>query len=220
MVTQLGRQLEMDAKTLNWLTKSEILGLLAGIKVALGIIPERKRAYVILTEGKKLVEYRGERAETFAQKFFCEGKAEGAILKGIVANPGKAKGKARVWTYDVKTFDSATAFSKTMAGGDILVAETTSPEIMMACKKAAAILTNQGGLLSHAAIVSRKMGIPCIVGFGDVTHRVKDGDLVEVDADRGVVRKIESSATNPEPERRELFRVDADRGVVKIIKRA
>ncbi|MEK7153227.1 MAG: PEP-utilizing enzyme, partial [Patescibacteria group bacterium] len=74
--------------------------------------------------------------------------------------------------------------------GEILVAETTSPEIMPACRKAAAILTNEGGLLSHAAIISREMGIPCIVGLGIADRVLKDGDLVEVDADRGIVKLV------------------------------
>ena len=78
-----------------------------------------------------------------------------------------------------------------MKQGDVLVADTTAPEIMMACKKASAIITNQGGLMSHAAIISRELGIPCIVGTGNATEVLHDGDLVEVDADNGVVRILE-----------------------------
>ncbi|OGD56420.1 hypothetical protein A2V71_04805 [Candidatus Berkelbacteria bacterium RBG_13_40_8] len=77
-----------------------------------------------------------------------------------------------------------------MKDGDILVTETTSPEIMPACKKASAILTNQGGLLSHAAIVSRELNIPCIVGLEDITHLINDGDILEVDANNGFVKII------------------------------
>jgi len=57
-------------------------------------------------------------------------------------------------------------------------------------EKAIAIVTDEGGLLSHAAIVSREMGIPCVVGTKIATQVLKDGELVEVDAERGVVRKI------------------------------
>jgi pyruvate,water dikinase len=75
-----------------------------------------------------------------------------------------------------------------MKNGQILVAETTSPELLPACKKAGAIVTNQGGLLSHAAIVSRELKIPCIVGVGNATDVLHDGDEVEVDADKGIVK--------------------------------
>jgi pyruvate,water dikinase len=77
-----------------------------------------------------------------------------------------------------------------MNQGDILVAQTTSPEYMALCKLAGAIVTDQGGMLSHAAIVSRELGIPCIVGTKTATKIFKDGDMLEVDANFGVVKKI------------------------------
>ena len=75
-----------------------------------------------------------------------------------------------------------------MQKGDILITETTSPEWMPACERAAAIITAQGGLLSHAAVVSREMGIPCIVGVANAMKEIKNGDLVEVDANKGVIK--------------------------------
>lgn len=74
--------------------------------------------------------------------------------------------------------------------GEILVAPMTSPEYVFVMKIAAAILTDTGGLTSHAAIVSRELNVPCLVGTKVATHVLKDGDLVEVDASRGIVRKI------------------------------
>jgi pyruvate,water dikinase len=75
-----------------------------------------------------------------------------------------------------------------MEQGDVLVSDTTGPEMMIAIKKAAAIITDEGGLMSHAAIVAREFKIPCIVGTKYGTSILKDGDLVEVDANKGVVR--------------------------------
>jgi len=76
-----------------------------------------------------------------------------------------------------------------MQNGEILIAETTAPEIIVACKKAAAIVTNQGGLLSHAAIVSRELGIPCIINTDkNVVLNIHTGDLIEVDANQGTVK--------------------------------
>lgn len=74
--------------------------------------------------------------------------------------------------------------------GDILVSVATDPDIVPAMKKAAAIVTEQGGITSHAAIVSRELGIPCIIGTKIATRVLKDGDMVEVDANKGTVKKI------------------------------
>jgi pyruvate,water dikinase len=70
-----------------------------------------------------------------------------------------------------------------MQKGEILVTEMTIPEIIVACEKASAIVTDTGGLVSHAGIISRELNIPCIVGTRYATQVLKDGDLVEVDAD-------------------------------------
>ena len=77
--------------------------------------------------------------------------------------------------------------------GDVLVSVATTPSIVTAMKKAAAIVTDQGGLTCHAAIVSRELGVPCVVGTKIATASLKDGDLVEVDAMKGIVRKLENS---------------------------
>ncbi|MFH0889704.1 MAG: PEP-utilizing enzyme [Candidatus Aenigmatarchaeota archaeon] len=77
-----------------------------------------------------------------------------------------------------------------MKRGQILVAPMTSPDFVTVMKKAAAIVTDWGGLLCHAAIVSREFGIPCVVGTNIATKVIKTGDMIEVDADEGVVRKI------------------------------
>lgn len=72
----------------------------------------------------------------------------------------------------------------------ILVAVTTHPDYVPAMRKAVAIITDEGGITSHAAIVSREFCIPCIVGTKMATKILNDGDLVEVDANNGVVKKL------------------------------
>ncbi|GAG36014.1 unnamed protein product, partial [marine sediment metagenome] len=71
-----------------------------------------------------------------------------------------------------------------------LVTPMTNPSFVPAMQKAKAILTDQGGLLCHAAIMSRELDIPCVIGTKIATKVLKDGDLVEVDADKGVIRII------------------------------
>ncbi|MFA5184745.1 MAG: PEP-utilizing enzyme, partial [Patescibacteria group bacterium] len=72
--------------------------------------------------------------------------------------------------------------------GDVLVATMTQPNIISIINKASAIITDQGGIISHAAIISREMKIPCIVGAKVATQVLRNGDLVEVDANKGMVR--------------------------------
>ncbi len=102
-------------------------------------------------------------------------------IKGIIANKGVAKGKIRVV---IKIQDL-----KKVKKGDILVTDETDPNFLPIMKKIKAIITDIGGVLCHAAIVSREIGIPCIVGTKIATRALKNGDLVEVDANRGVVIK-------------------------------
>ena len=66
----------------------------------------------------------------------------------------------------------------------------TTPDFVPAMRNAAAIVTDEGGVTSHAAIVSREMNKPCIIGTKIATQVFKDGDVVEVDAEKGVVRKL------------------------------
>jgi pyruvate,water dikinase len=66
----------------------------------------------------------------------------------------------------------------------------TTPDYVSSMKVAGAIVTNEGGLLCHAAIISRELGKPCVIGTKIATQVLKDGDMVEVDADNGVVRII------------------------------
>lgn len=104
-------------------------------------------------------------------------------VEGISASPGFARGKVcLVLGNDVRNVD--------ISQGNILVAISTNPAILPLLKKAAAIVTEEGGLTSHAAIVAREFGIPCIIGAKNATKIFKDGDEVEVNANKGVVKKV------------------------------
>ncbi len=75
-----------------------------------------------------------------------------------------------------------------MKEGEILVSQNTDPEMMPAIKKAAAMVTDVGGMLSHAAITARELRIPCVVDTEQASKVIKTGDLVEVNANAGVVK--------------------------------
>lgn len=112
-------------------------------------------------------------------------------IKGQVANPGFYRGYTKIIPFDLRK-DITKEISK-MKKGDILVTGSTGPEMIIACKKAGAIITEEGGICSHAAIVSREVGVPCIIGTKIATQVLKDGDLVEVDANQGIVKIIKKA---------------------------
>jgi len=106
-------------------------------------------------------------------------------IKGTIANRGKKEGIARILL--ANNIENAKKMRKDFRQGEILVTQMTQPNIIDIAKKAGAIVTDEGGMLSHAAIISREFNIPCIVGTHSATDILKDGDLVEVDANKGVV---------------------------------
>ncbi len=124
----------------------------------------------------------GKVAEELLAEIKDESLVETSELTGETACPGQVCGI-------VKIIIRAEDMEK-MNVGDILVSIATDPDIVPAMKKAGAIITEQGGVTSHAAIVSRELNIPCIIGTKIATHVLKDGDMVEVDATNGVIRKI------------------------------
>ncbi len=101
------------------------------------------------------------------------------ILIGAAASPG-------IGTGIVKILKSPKELKK-VKKGDVLVAKMTSPDYVPAMKKASAIVTNEGGTTSHAAIVSRELGIPCVVGTKEATEKLKENTVVTVDGAKGLV---------------------------------
>ena len=102
------------------------------------------------------------------------------VLRGNAGSPGKARGPAKV----VRSLADATKLQQ----GDVLVAETTAPPWTPLFATAAAIVTDTGGILSHCAVVAREYRIPAVVGTGRATAAIRDGQILEVDGDAGLVR--------------------------------
>jgi len=127
----------------------------------------------------------GEMYRDYVPQFPGVIHASGAV-KGVSACGGIAQGKARI----VQEKDIPTA---NFHEGDILVCDMTSSLYIPLMQKAAAIVTDRGGMLSHAAIVSRELGKPCITATKNATKVLHDGDRVEVDANRGTVTLLKKS---------------------------
>jgi len=116
------------------------------------------------------------------------------LLTGDKASPGIASGPVKI-IKEVSQIDK-------VHEGDILVAEMTTPDFVPAMKRAVAIVTDRGGRTAHAAIVSRELGIPCVVGTGEATTRLTNGQVVTVDGSHGkvyegkVTRRIKTTAVS------------------------
>jgi len=170
-----------------YLTSKEITDILYGnLTVSNSKLKKRQLGYVFLMNDgvqKILTGSEGNEVSKWINKNIGGIDKEITEFKGQTASPGIIKGKVKIILFAKDAY--------LIKRGEILVCSMTSPDYISAMKKSAAILTDEGGLLSHAAIVSRELGVPCIVGTKIATRVLKDGDLVEVDANKGIVKIIE-----------------------------
>jgi len=144
-------------------------------------LEKRKKYIASYKEGDKYIILGGDEALVYI-KTFEETLKDINELKGVVACKGKVEGKVKILLRerDFEKFEE----------GDIIVALMTRPEYLPVMKKCAAIITEEGGITCHAAIVSRELGVPCLIGVQNALGILNDNDLVEVDAENGKVKKI------------------------------
>ena len=144
-------------------------------------IERRKKGLVVYSDGKK-VSFEYPKMEEAKKNFYSllKGQEKLEEIHGKCASKGKVKGKARIIL-------SKKDFPK-FKSGEILITSMTRTEFIPLMKKAAAIITDEGGITCHAAIVSRELGKPCVIGTKIATRVLKTGDLVEVNADEGVIK--------------------------------
>jgi pyruvate,water dikinase len=117
--------------------------------------------------------------EAAASTAAAEPSVQTVLLRGLGGAPGSASGAARVLT--------SLADAASLKEGDVLVTHMTAPDWLPLMRRSEAIVTDSGGMTCHAAIVSRELGIPCVVGTGEATRKLRDGEIITVDATRGVV---------------------------------
>jgi len=156
--------------------------LIKGKAVDLAEINRRKKMVVLVCRGDEYRLISGDEAQEFYDsKNIEEIKVDKNVkeLNGTCACSGQAKGT-------VKIVNKPEEMEK-MNQGDVMVSHTTFPSLVPAMKKASAIITEDGGITCHAAIVAREMNTPCITGIKTATKVLSDGMTIEVDADNGVV---------------------------------
>ena len=106
-------------------------------------------------------------------------RESGKGINGTIAQKGFVKGNAKIIL-------NQSEFNKFNVG-DILITSMTRPEFVPLMKKASAIITDEGGLTCHAAIISRELKKPCVIGTKNASRLIKNNDLIEVDADNGII---------------------------------
>lgn len=196
LLKEIGKRSGLSLLQTKYLLPSELPKALNGKDFA-NIANERQKFSVIygktpknhprLKKGwteKGISVYTGKKAKMFLKKHKFE---KIKIVKtneliGTCACPGLAKGTVRIINLPEEMVK--------MNPGDIMLSHTTFPSLVPAMKKAAAIITEDGGITCHAAIVARELQTPCVVGCKHALHILKDGDVVEVDANKGIIKKI------------------------------
>ncbi len=192
LFAEIAKRLECSVKDVSdrYRIQEVIAALKGGPRISDEEAERRKQAYFIgYSDGKEFF-LSGDDALKFAAENFPDTDTPESTdeLKGTPASLGKAQGRVRILLSEniarVKQVD------KEFKKGDILVADMTQPAAVVLMSKAGAIVTDEGGLTSHAAVVSREFGIPCVVGTQKATEIFKDGDMIEVDAEKGIVKRL------------------------------
>lgn len=186
LLKEITQRLAVKEDQIKSLTDKELERLMRGKTLNWKKINQRQIYYAVGTFNHKFFLYYGKKAKQVEDKYFSfiiDEKID--ELKGVSAQRGIARGRAKI----ILSYDDFKKFKE----GNILIANNTMPEYMPIIRKAKAIVTEIGGITCHAAIVARELKKPCIIGVKNATSILKDGDLVEVDAERGTVKIIKKA---------------------------
>ena len=183
-LAEIGRRAGIPIYDMTFLVPDEAYSVLEGEKIdeLKDKISKRKKQvfFAVTTEGYCITG--GKEADKYFKHYRQQQSKETSELRGVAASPGEATGVARV-VYTAKDM-------KNFQAGEILVANQTTPDFVPIMKKAAAIVTEQGGITSHAAVVSRELKKPCVIGTKIATKAFQTGDKIKVDANEGIAQKL------------------------------
>jgi pyruvate,water dikinase len=158
---------------------------------------ENKEIFIVQSRPITTLGLKGKGATKEERQKQLEGLKDKVVLNGLAASPGVASGKTQV----VRNVSQISKVQK----GEILVAPMTSPDWVPTMKKSRAIITNEGGVTCHAAIVSRELGIPCVVGTEKATEVLEDGDKVTVNGYDGIVYEGFVEIEKPKEQAQEIL---------------
>mgnify|MGYP003976118813 CR=1 FL=1 len=184
IIKELSHRLDLKDLDIKYLTSDEVNNsLLGNIKDYKDLIKDRKQNCLLITiENENYYITDPKDIEKILKNLDYDEERITDSVNGMVAYPGFIEGSAKVLhsLEDMKNVEK----------GDIIVISMTDPQYIPVMEKASAFVTDFGGLLCHAAIVSREMKKPCIIGTKNATKTFIDGDKIQVDAEKGVVKKI------------------------------
>ncbi|MFH1750057.1 MAG: PEP-utilizing enzyme [Candidatus Micrarchaeota archaeon] len=187
LLRKAGKELGLKYDEIIWLSDREILkGLYTGSVPSKKEIRKRERGFGYAETIEEELVFTGKLLKKLVEIHVPKTNASVKEFAGTIGSRGFAVGKAFV----ASTPQEAASMKK----GQILVVPQTTPDYVVIMKRAAAIVTDEGGITCHAAIISRELKIPCIVGSKAATRVLKTGDMVEVDAEKGIVRKLQADA--------------------------
>jgi len=178
---------------LDWYREEEVYELFEGNNVSSDIMDARKEAYALYKDREGNASIRqGKDARGIIKSLTYTAVSGTDTLQGVVAHGhgGKVRGRVSRIHRDYADPSVLKRSVEHMHAGDILVSESTDPELIEAMRKSSAVITDVGGMLSHAAITCREFDIPCIVGTQTATRLLEEGELVELDLDTGSIRRI------------------------------
>ena len=190
IVDLLAASFHVPAKNLEAISTKELIFIIKHPEKIPSNLSERRKRSLLIPES--LDDYKvivGEKVTSFLRTridYPQERVDNIQELKGQIAQPGAVRGQVKL------VFGSQ--HNSKVKMGDIMVSVSTSPQLLPAMKLSAAFITDMGGITSHAAIVARELKTPCIVGTKIATKVLHDGDLVEVDANRGIVKIIKQQS--------------------------
>ncbi|MFC1723552.1 PEP-utilizing enzyme [Nanoarchaeota archaeon] len=183
-VEEVAKKLNITVKQLRFMLLEDLEDALLHNRIDTRELDERREysVFVLRREGTEAL-YKDDAKKIF-QKFQTKIDAGKTEINGMCAQPGTVRGVARVLL--------SAADGDQMQEDEVLITSMTTPDFVPAMKKAGAIVTDEGGVTCHAAIVSRELGTPCVVGTKMATKFFKTGDLIEIHAASGIVRKLGS----------------------------
>ena len=181
---EIAKRWDFDVNYVRYALPEEVETFLLGKEVDQQKIISRYENHAFIAKEDGTFEFLENPIEVIDEFIADYHKKEDDVteVKGKIAQPGKVSGRARI-ILNAKECD-------TIRHGDVLITTMTSPDFMVAVKRAAAIVTDEGGITCHAAIISRELKIPCVIATKKATKAFTNGELIEVDANNGVVRKI------------------------------
>ncbi|QQR78089.1 MAG: hypothetical protein IPJ68_03290 [Candidatus Moraniibacteriota bacterium] len=184
VLDMIATQFRVAPQDIKFFSEDEVKNLFSGKMPEQEIVERRQRAYILYGTGGKIEEPNFEETKKVIEQFRPK-NLDTRELHGTSASLGKVEGRARViladYSDDFRAVENQIA---EMQEGEILVTENTTVQFMVILRKAVAIITNQGGLNSHAAITSRELHIPCIVAVSDATEIIRTGDRISVSAEK------------------------------------